>query len=142
MTCCSIIEVCRPSNKCMEFLNTVIFIMLQKLVVLDKMSLISQNAIPKENRKRRRERKKKDEVLEIEQEREMKKLENFLFGSLYYPIEFGEDNEETRDEVDSSSELFFMDRSANGMLSAYEDDADLAKETSDEEEISKGNLFG
>ncbi|KAL2490791.1 U3 small nucleolar RNA-associated protein 18-like protein [Abeliophyllum distichum] len=90
----------------------------------------------KQNRKRRRERKKKDEVLEIEQER-MKTLENVLFGSLYSPIEFGKDNEETRDEFDSSSALFFVDRSANSMLSVYEEDADLAKETSDKEEIKQ-----
>ncbi|KAL2489550.1 U3 small nucleolar RNA-associated protein 18-like protein [Forsythia ovata] len=97
------------------------------------------NLDAKQNRKRRRERKKRDEVLEIEQEREMKKLENFLFGSLYSPIEFGKDNEEKRDEVDSSSALFFMDRSANSMLSVYEEDVDLAKETSDEEEIKQRN---
>ncbi|CAA2958404.1 U3 small nucleolar RNA-associated protein 18 homolog [Olea europaea var. sylvestris] len=133
------------------------------------MSLISQNAIPKEvkrnankdgttlvgdgnkdvedgqeldldaikNRKRRRERKKKDEESEIEQEREMKKLENFLFGSLYSPIEFGKHNEEMRDEVDNSSALYFTDRSANSMLSVYEEDAGLAEETSDEEETKQ-----
>ncbi|XP_022857024.1 U3 small nucleolar RNA-associated protein 18 homolog [Olea europaea var. sylvestris] len=89
------------------------------------------------NRKRRRERKKKDEESEIEQEREMKKLENFLFGSLYSPIEFGKHNEEMRDEVDNSSALYFTDRSANSMLSVYEEDAGLAEETSDEEETKQ-----
>lgn len=131
------------------------------------MSLISQNAIPKEvkrdankdvtplvkdgnkevdnghelnldaikNRNRKRERKNEDEELEIEQEREMNKLENFLFGSLYSPIEFGKHNEEMRD--DSSAALFFTDRSANSMLSVYEEDTGLAEETSDEEEIKQ-----
>ncbi|CAI9761405.1 unnamed protein product [Fraxinus pennsylvanica] len=131
------------------------------------MSLISQNAIPKEvkknaykdgtalignkevedgqeldldaikNRKRRGERKEKNEVLEIEQEREMKKLENVLFGFLYSPIDFGKDNDETIIEVDNSSTLFFMDRSANSKLSVYEEDVELVEETSDEEEIKQ-----
>ncbi|RVW54790.1 U3 small nucleolar RNA-associated protein 18-like [Vitis vinifera] len=40
-------------------------------------------------KKRKKEHKEEDKQLEVEEEREMKKLENFLFGSLYDPVEFG-----------------------------------------------------
>ena len=40
-------------------------------------------------KKKRKEHNKENEKLVIEQEREMKKLENSLFGSLYSPVEFG-----------------------------------------------------
>ncbi|KVH99569.1 WD40 repeat-containing protein [Cynara cardunculus var. scolymus] len=66
-------------------------------------------------------KKKKKELIEnkqaeIEQEMEMKKLENALFGSLH-PVEFGKDNDGNED-----SALFFTDRSANSVLSVYEED--------------------
>ncbi|KAK6120051.1 hypothetical protein DH2020_046181 [Rehmannia glutinosa] len=132
------------------------------------MSLISQNAIPKEpvkkkkkvtmkdeitlveegkeevengnemdldatrNQKRKKGRKENDERIEIEQQKEMKKLESFLFGSLYNQVEFGKDDEEEpREEVDNSSAMFFTDRSANSVLSVYEEDMDTEKESSD-----------
>ncbi|KAK4603641.1 hypothetical protein RGQ29_012234 [Quercus rubra] len=56
------------------------------------MSLISQNIPPK--KKKRKEHNKENEKLVIEQEREMKKLENSLFGSLYSPVD--NDELETR----------------------------------------------
>ncbi|KAL8513712.1 hypothetical protein ACS0TY_012995 [Phlomoides rotata] len=121
------------------------------------MSLISQNAIPKEPvkkkkkrvtvveeereevedgdeidvQKRKKGRKENDEKLEIEQGKEMKKLENALFGSLYSPIEFGKDDEDEEargGEVDNSSALFFTDRAANSMLSVYEEDVAIGEE--------------
>lgn len=134
------------------------------------MSLISQNAIPKEplkkkkrvtkhdeitlveeekeevedvdeidvdakrNQKRKKGRKENDEQLEIEQGKEMKKLENVLFGSLYSPIEFGKDDEDARGEVDNSSALFFTDKSANSMLSVYEEDVVIGEETTEGQE--------
>ncbi|KAL9142919.1 hypothetical protein ABFS82_14G202800 [Erythranthe guttata] len=130
------------------------------------MSLISQNAVPKElkkkkrdskkdeiapvgegqeeaedggavvdledvkNQKRKRVRKEKDEQMEIEREKEMKRLENSLFGSLYAPLEFGKvDEEESRDKVDNTAALFFTDRSANSAVSVYEEDVDMGGES-------------
>ncbi|KAL8029100.1 hypothetical protein ABFX02_14G206300 [Erythranthe guttata] len=130
------------------------------------MSLISQNAVPKElkkkkrdskkdeiapvgegqeeaedggavvdledvkNQKRKRVRKEKDEQMEIDREKEMKRLENSLFGSLYAPLEFGKvDEEESRDEVDNTAALFFTDRSANSAVSVYEEDVDMGGES-------------
>lgn len=91
------------------------------------------------HRKRKKERKEDNKKEEIEQEREMKKLESFLFGSLYSPTEFGKDedeDEEVRQEVDDSAAMFFVDRSANSALSVYEEDVDSA-ETSDEEDAKQ-----
>ncbi|KAL7164752.1 hypothetical protein ACSBR2_040623 [Camellia fascicularis] len=68
----------------------------------------------------------------------MKKLENFLFGSLYSLVEFGkEDDEELRDGVDKSSALFFTDKSVNSVLSVYEDDAEFQESSDDEDEAGQ-----
>lgn len=84
------------------------------------------------NQKRKRGPKKNDELMEVEQEKEMKKLESSLFGSLYSPVEFGKDDEEEpREEVDNTSALFFTDRSANSALSVYEEDVDMGEESND-----------
>ncbi|GFZ13575.1 transducin/WD40 repeat-like superfamily protein [Actinidia rufa] len=89
-------------------------------------------------KKRKEERKEEDKQLEIEQKKEMNKLENFLFGSLYSPVEFGkDDDEELRDGVDKSSALFFTDRSANSILSVYEDNAEFQESGDDEEETGQ-----
>ncbi|KAL6959865.1 hypothetical protein U1Q18_040016, partial [Sarracenia purpurea var. burkii] len=77
-------------------------------------------------RKRKEERMEEDKQLEIKQENEMKKLENFLFGSLYSPVEFGKQDDE------ESSALFFTDRSANSVLSVYENNAEFSESTDDE----------
>ncbi|KAH6823039.1 Transducin/WD40 repeat-like superfamily protein [Perilla frutescens var. hirtella] len=134
------------------------------------MSLISQNAIPKElgrkkkkvsendetafveeredgvedgddiivdatrNKKRKKGPKENDELLEIEEGKQMKKLESFLFGSLHSPVDFGKDDEEeAKEEVDNSSALFFTDRTANSMLSVYEEDVDTGEESAEEQ---------
>ncbi|KAL6959846.1 hypothetical protein U1Q18_039996 [Sarracenia purpurea var. burkii] len=88
-------------------------------------------------KKRKEEHVEEDKQLEIEQENEMKKLEKFLFGSLYSPVEFGkQDDEESRDEIiEKSSVLFFTDRSANNVLSIYENDAEFPENTDDEEGV-------
>ncbi|XP_073129315.1 U3 small nucleolar RNA-associated protein 18 homolog [Henckelia pumila] len=89
----------------------------------------------KKNQKRKRGGKEKDDTTEIEQAKEMKKLENFLFGSLCSPLEFGKDDEEeARDVVDNGSTLFFTDRSANSVLSVYEEDVGLCKRGGEGEE--------
>ncbi|KAI3506830.1 hypothetical protein L1887_21395 [Cichorium endivia] len=71
-------------------------------------------------KKKKRERKEDIEA-ETEQAIEMKKLENVLFGSLY-PVEFGKNIEK-----DEESALFFTDRSANSVLTVYEEDAPMGE---------------
>ncbi|KAI5448309.1 U3 small nucleolar RNA-associated protein 18 homolog [Lathyrus oleraceus] len=115
------------------------------------MSLISQNALSKNETKmgedikekeiedgkeddvdalevKKRKRDEKEEQLAMEQVKEMKKLENFLFGSLYSPLEFGKGE---IDDVDvgiaaKASDLFFTDRSADSVLTGYQEDADFS----------------
>ncbi|KAG2719044.1 hypothetical protein I3760_03G249100 [Carya illinoinensis] len=88
--------------------------------------------------KRKKERREEDEKLAIEQDREMKKLENSLFGSLYSPVEFGnEDTEDTQDWAENGSALFIMDRTASGVLSVYEEDAEFPERTNGEEETKQ-----
>ncbi|KAK9278648.1 hypothetical protein L1049_028221 [Liquidambar formosana] len=88
-------------------------------------------------KKRKKEHKEEGKQLDIEQEREMKKLENLLFGSLHSPLEFGkEDEKEGQEWGEKGSALFFTDRSANSVLSVYEEDAEYSAE-SDEEEKTK-----
>ncbi|KAL3849926.1 hypothetical protein ACJIZ3_011808 [Penstemon smallii] len=86
--------------------------------------------------KRKRGLKENEDLTEIEQEKEMNKLENFLFGSLYTPVEFGrnDDHEEAISEVDNTSALFFTDRSGNSVLPLYEEDMESGEESSDEVE--------
>ncbi|KAF3965161.1 hypothetical protein CMV_010632 [Castanea mollissima] len=55
-------------------------------------------------KKKRKEHNEENEKLVIEQEREMKKLENSLFGSQYSPVEFGkEDKEEIQDKLEKEN---------------------------------------
>lgn len=90
------------------------------------------------HRKRKKERKEENKKVEIEQEAEIKKLENFLFGSLYSPVDFAKDeDEEDRKEVVNDTAMYFVDRSANSGLSVYEDDANLAEENGDEEDAKQ-----
>ncbi|KAL1331146.1 hypothetical protein HN51_048397 [Arachis hypogaea] len=120
------------------------------------MSLISQNARTKARKTQRVEdikeplnheevedgkdsddealkaKKRKREQSEMQQVREMKKLESFLFGSLYSPVEFGKEDNEVEIGDKKSSDLFFTDRSANNVLSVYEEDADISEESDDD----------
>lgn len=140
------------------------FDFVEKALYLQKMALISQNVSRKAKRddadepshlqksedvdegkeseldslwveKRKKARKEQDEKLVLEQEREMKTLENVLFGSLHSPILFGKDDEdESQNGFDKDSALCFVDRSASTALSVYEDGKELLEETEDEEE--------
>ncbi|XP_015575888.2 U3 small nucleolar RNA-associated protein 18 homolog isoform X2 [Ricinus communis] len=83
-------------------------------------------------KKRRRE---KEEQLEVDEGKEMKRLENFLFGSLYSPIEFGNDEEEkAHDEVENGSALFFVDRSASTELCVYKEESEVLEKSDVDEE--------
>ncbi|PQM40784.1 U3 small nucleolar RNA-associated protein 18 homolog [Prunus yedoensis var. nudiflora] len=84
-------------------------------------------------KKRKKARKDDDEKVAVEQEREMKRLESFLFGSIYSPVKFGKDDEEEPgDTVDTGSALFFVDHSANRLAPIYEEDADFSEEENKE----------
>ncbi|KAK7818035.1 u3 small nucleolar rna-associated protein 18 like protein [Quercus suber] len=89
-------------------------------------------------KKRRKEHNEENEKLVIEQEREMKKLENSLFGSLYSPVELGkEDKEAVQDKLEKGAALFIMDCSANSMLSVHEEDAELSEISNDKLETKQ-----
>nr|GMD18627.1 U3 small nucleolar RNA-associated protein 18 homolog [Ipomoea batatas] len=136
--------------------------------MLETMNLISQNVAPKDRtgKKKRepldersllegkeqnedmqisdldttggRKRKKHRKELEPEEVREMQRLENFLFGSLHSPIEFGKvDEKTTTEEAEKDSAVFFVDRHANSSLTAYEDGNQLSDGRSDEEEAEE-----
>lgn len=82
--------------------------------------------------KTKKKRKERDELLkkqlEIEEGKEKKKLENFLFGSLYSPVEFGKGEEE------NNSLSFLLDRSVGGVGPDYEEDVELTEDSDIEEE--------
>ncbi|KAL3327150.1 hypothetical protein AABB24_037715 [Solanum stoloniferum] len=81
------------------------------------------------NRKRKKEHNEENKEVEIKDKREMEKLENLLFGSLYNPVGFGKDDEdEKRDDGGNDSAMFFVDRTADSALSVYEGDAPLVQE--------------
>lgn len=141
------------------------------------MSLISQNAVPKntarktkrdgtddgsDNRQestaaadddiQRTKKRKKDTEADRAQEKEMKRLENFLFGSLYAPVEFGKGGDlESHDDGDDAiavvaaaaaeegPALFFTDKSGNRAAYDVDGDGDASEAHEvDEEEESKG----
>ncbi|XP_057519905.1 U3 small nucleolar RNA-associated protein 18 homolog [Amaranthus tricolor] len=140
------------------------------------MSLISQNAVIKDNAKKKNKKSKRvdnedeessllegvEEVIEkedsdieasvtykkkkkrsdtevkkmlLEEEMEMQKLGNFLFGSLHSPVEFGKEHDEEGlgGVVLDDSELFIMDRSGNDTMSVYEDNSGYHVENMDED---------
>jgi U3 small nucleolar RNA-associated protein 18 len=106
------------------------------------MSLISQSTLPNRGgdgvkmNKRKKGGEEESEKLRIENEREMKRLESFLFGSLNEPIEFGKEDEEDNQDKDDDA-LFVMDRSANNVLSVDEEDAELSEISNDEIETKQ-----
>lgn len=73
---------------------------------------------------------------EIEQEKEIKRLENFLFGSLYDPVEFGKEvDEEVIDEAAAGgSALFFVDRLPNTEASILNKDVEFRDESEEKQE--------
>ncbi|KAL5995990.1 hypothetical protein ACLOJK_026063 [Asimina triloba] len=66
---------------------------------------------------------------EIQEGNQRKKLENFLFGSLYDPVQFGK---EAGRKDDTGSTLFFTDRTANEDLPVFEEDAMFQNGSDDE----------
>ncbi|CAN1225617.1 U3 small nucleolar RNA-associated protein 18 homolog [Linum grandiflorum] len=95
----------------------------------------------------KKRRKERNEQTVVEEAKEMMKLEDFLFGSLHAPLEFGK--EEQQEVVTDGSSLFFVDRSANNELLSEEEDEDKeegeAKErkavwVDEEEEATKINI--
>ncbi|KAF7818388.1 U3 small nucleolar RNA-associated protein 18-like protein [Senna tora] len=82
---------------------------------------------------KKRKRGSKEDKLQMEQVKEMKKLESFLFGSLYSPIEFGKGDDNVEPGTMKDSDLFFTDRSANSVLSVHEEDADYSEKSQDED---------
>ncbi|KAJ8899396.1 hypothetical protein K2173_018370 [Erythroxylum novogranatense] len=102
----------------------------------DKEDSGGQSGLAISNAKKRR--KEKAEKLEIEEGKEMKKLENLLFGSLYSPLEFDNDDEEKVNYgTHNSSALFFLDHSANCMLPVCEEDAEFFERNDDERETKQ-----
>ncbi|CAH9075515.1 unnamed protein product [Cuscuta epithymum] len=76
-----------------------------------------------------RKRKKHSKGLKSEEEEEIKRLENVLFGSLHSPLEYG------NEEADKDSSLFVVDRIGNSSLTPYErDETEMSDERSDDEE--------
>jgi len=126
------------------------------------MSLISQNARSRNETKReedvkekevedgqdcdvdtvevkRRKLDGKEEHLAKEQVKEMKKLENFLFGSLYSPLEFGNGNDDEEEAMTAAkaSNLFFTDRSADSGLTVYQEDSDFSDGSCDDDALRR-----
>uniref|UniRef100_A0A3N7EH18 Uncharacterized protein n=1 Tax=Populus trichocarpa TaxID=3694 RepID=A0A3N7EH18_POPTR len=90
--------------------------------------------------KTKKKRKERDELLEkqleIEEGKEKKKLENFLFGSLYSPVQFGKGEEE------NNSLSFFLDRSVGGVGPDSQEDVELTEDSDIEEENKQRKLPG
>jgi U3 small nucleolar RNA-associated protein 18 len=80
---------------------------------------------------KKRKRDGKEEQFELEQVNEMNKLQNFLFGCLYSPLESGKGGDD-ESAAKVASDLFFTDRSADSVLSSYQEDADLSDESGDD----------
>ncbi|KAK1285613.1 hypothetical protein QJS10_CPB20g01373 [Acorus calamus] len=82
-------------------------------------------------KRRKRKRGKSSKFEEAKREEDMKNLQNDLFGSIYSPLEFG--NESQVKEKDQAP-LFFIDRSADDETAVFEEDA---KSELEEEETRK-----
>jgi U3 small nucleolar RNA-associated protein 18 len=85
--------------------------------------------------KTKKKRKERDELLEkqleIEEGKEKKKLENFLFGSLNSPVQFGIREEE------NNSLSFFLDRSVGGVGPDSQEDVELTEDIEEENKQRK-----
>lgn len=78
------------------------------------------------SKKRKKKREAEENQLQIEEEIEMKKLGNFLFGTVHSPVEFakGDEDEGEAGVDDDDSTFFIMDRSGSNTVSVYKEDAD------------------
>lgn len=85
------------------------------------------------SKKKKKRREAEEKQLQMEEEMEMKVLGNFLFGSVYSPVEFGkEDGDEGEAGTDGDdTALFVMDRSGGSIVSVYEEDAGIQLQSSD-----------
>lgn len=92
-------------------------------------------------KKRKKDRVEDAKQVEVEK-KEMMKLENTLFGSLYSPVEFGKENVEEEEGGEDGSALFFTDRSANSVLSVYEEeDGEEGSDGGEEESKEKKAIW-
>lgn len=85
------------------------------------------------SKKKKKRREAEEKQLQMEEEIEMKELGNFLFGSVYSPVEFGKgegDEGETGTDGDDTA-LFVMDRSGGSIMSVYEEDAGIQLQSGD-----------
>ncbi|KAK9146500.1 hypothetical protein Sjap_006403 [Stephania japonica] len=74
------------------------------------------------SKKRKKERNGENKEVVMKEEAEMKRLEGFLFGSLYSPLEFGKEDRDVEDGGSKSAVLFFSERSPGiGEVELHED---------------------
>ncbi|OAY69924.1 U3 small nucleolar RNA-associated protein 18 homolog [Ananas comosus] len=87
--------------------------------------LRSSKSKKKKKRSGDRDEPLKMKLSKMEQEAEMKRLESLLFGTLYSPLEFGnETNGEAKKEAGRpDSSLFFMDKSTGNDMVVYEEES-------------------
>lgn len=128
----------------------------EKDLILEESKGVEDGGEPvSEMSSKKKVKKEKEKQLEMEQEKEMKKLESFLFGSLYDPVEFGKgEKEEPQEVVEDGSAGFFLDTLGSSALTIYEDDDRLLAEgngevktlqkkpvwVDDEEEMTRVNI--
>ncbi|KAI9084667.1 hypothetical protein K1719_033311 [Acacia pycnantha] len=98
----------------------------EELTYLEEVEGVKESEIDMLKIKKRKKENKKEQ-LQMEQVKEMKTPPNFLFGSLYSPIKFGNGDDSLQDGIAKGSDSFFTDRSANSVLSAYDDDDDVPR---------------
>ncbi|KAG1327971.1 U3 small nucleolar RNA-associated protein 18 [Cocos nucifera] len=102
---------------------------------VDKETLLVDEHKLKNSKRKKRGRDHDLSEGKSEQEKEMKKLESFLFGTLYSPVEFGKEaGEEKEEEVARDAPLFFVDKSIGHEMAIYEEDLHSRIEEEREEE--------
>nr|XP_010912007.1 U3 small nucleolar RNA-associated protein 18 homolog [Elaeis guineensis] len=102
---------------------------------VDKETLLVDEHKLKNSKRKKRGRDHDLSEGKSEQEKEMKKLESFLFGTLYSPVEFGKEaGEEEEEEVARDAPLFFVDKSTGDEMAIYEEDLHSRIEEVREEE--------
>lgn len=89
----------------------------------DKETLLVDEHKLKDLKRKKRGRDYELSERKSEQEKEMKKLESFLFGTLYSPVKFGKEADGEEDEgMARDVPLFFMDKSTRDDMVIYEED--------------------
>lgn len=101
---------------------------------VDKETLLIDEHKLKNSKRKKRGRDHDLSEGKSEQEKEMKKLESFLFGTLYSPVEFGKEAGEEKEEVARDVPLFFVDKSTGDEMAIYEEDLHSRIEEEREEE--------